>query len=449
MKSNHIIASLVLLYLFGCQAKNDAVSVQKDFEANIIFPLQSEHVHGPAVVALPNGDLLSAWFQGSGERWADDVRIMGARLTKGDTAWSDTFLMADVPGFPDINPMLFLDTQERLWLMWYPVIANQWETSLPMYRISEDYTAPGAPVWAWQDVLFVKPGDKTERGIQPGDRFVEETRQQLQAYEVYFKETLMPTLSDTMQSELLLAWENYKAKIDSLAKGENMLRSGRIRENGEERSATLGYPLSRRIGWQTKNKPLILGERLIVPLYSDGLDCSLFAITDDGGSTWQFSNPVMGGIGIQPAIAIQKDSTLVAYLRDNGPPPQRIQRTESTDRGLTWTIAKDTNLPNPGAGFDMVTLDNGEWLIVYNDTEEGRHDLTVALSDDEGKTWAWEKHLEHDERGEQATASHYPAVIQGKDGRIHTVYSYHHNDRDGGPHKTIKYASFPVSWMKE
>ena len=438
-----------MLYFFGCQPKNDEAGVHKDFEENIIFPLQSEHVHGPTVVELPNGDLLAAWFQGSGERWADDVRIMGARLAKGDTTWSATFLMADVEDFPDINPMLFLDTQERLWLMWYPVIANQWETSLPMYRISEDYTSPGAPVWSWQDVLFVKPGDKTERGIQPGDRFVEATRQQLQEYEVYFKETLMPTLSEEMQSDLLVAWEAYKAKIDSLAQGENMLRSGRIRENGEERSTTLGYPLSRRLGWQTKNKPFILGERLIVPLYSDGLDCSLFAITDDWGETWQFSNPVMGGIGIQPTIAIQKDSTLVAYLRDNGPPPQRMQRTESTDRGLTWTIAEDTDLPNPGAGFDMVTLDNGAWLIVYNDTEDGRHDLTVAISDDEGKTWAWKKHLEHDERGEEATSSHYPAVIQGKDGRIHTVYSYHHNDRDGGPHKTIKYASFPVSWVKE
>lgn len=449
MQRNNLVVSLLLFCLFSCQPKKDADDVQKGFEENIIFPLQAEHVHGPTVVELPNGDLLSAWFQGSGERWADDVKIMGARLAKGDTVWSAPFLMADVEGFPDINPMLFLDTQERLWLMWYPVIANQWETSLPMFRISENYTDPGAPVWAWQDVLFVKPGDKTERGIQPGDRFVEAARQQLEEYEVYFKETLMPGLSEEMQSELLVAWENYKAKIDSLARGENMLRSGRIRENGEERSATLGYPLSRRIGWQTKNKPFILGERLIVPLYSDGLDCSLFAITDDWGETWEFSNPVMGGIGIQPTIALQKDSTLVAYLRDNGPPPQRMQRTESTDRGLTWTIARDTNLPNPGAGFDMVTLDNGEWLIVYNDTEDGRHNLTVAISDDEGETWAWKKQLEHDERGEEATASHYPAVIQGKDRRIYTVYSYHHNDRNGGPHKTIKYASFPASWVKD
>ena len=61
------------------------------FTSNIIFPYQDEHVHGSTIVELPNGDLLSAWFQGSGERWADDVKILGSRLAKGDTAWSKTF----------------------------------------------------------------------------------------------------------------------------------------------------------------------------------------------------------------------------------------------------------------------------------------------------------------------------------------------------------------------
>jgi hypothetical protein len=374
---------------------------------------------------------------------------MGARLSKRDTAWSAPFVMADIPDFPDINPMLFMDAQQRLWLMWYPVLANQWETSIPMYRISTNYNAPGAPEWTWQDVLFVKPGDKTERGIQANDRFVRAVQDQLTTYEQYFKESLLPQLPDTLKEPMLAEWEKYKLKMDSLSKGKNMIKSGRVEENGQTINKELGYPLSIRMGWQTKNKPFILQNRLIVPLYSDGLDCSLFAISDDWGKTWQFSNPVMGGAGIQPTIAITKDSTLVAYLRDNGPPPQRMQRTESRDKGLSWTIAKDDLLPNPGAGFDMVTLQDGSWLMVYNHTEKGRHNLELALSADDGKTWQWRRSLENDTRGKQATASHYPAIIQGADGRIHVVYSFHHNDREGQPHKTIKYASFPADWVKE
>jgi predicted neuraminidase len=446
MKLRYLLAfSLIVAVFAGCK-KNSAVEPEL-FQSSIIFPYQEEHVHGSTIVELPNGDLLSAWFQGSGERWADDVRIMGSRLVKGDTAWSEVFLMADVPGFPDINPIMFMDRQQRLWLMWYPVLANQWETSIPMYRISEQYTAKGAPLWTWQDVLFVKVGDKTERGIQPGDNFVKEVRQQINEYEEYLKTTLLPTVPDSLRGSLLKEWEKYKAKMDSLSKGENMIRGGRIVDGDKTTESPLGYPLTRRLGWQTKNKAVFLGDRMIVPLYSDGFDCSLFAISDDGGKNWIYSNPVLGGAGIQATVVIGKDSSLVAYLRDNGPPPNRMQRTESHDKGLTWSIPKDDILPNPGAGFDAVTLATGEWVMVFNDTEDGRYNLSVAVSEDEGKSWQWKKSIENDTRKEKPTSSHYPSIIVGADGRIHISYSYHRNDIKPG--RSVKYVSFPLSWVKD
>ena len=45
------------------------------FAVQDVFPYEDEHVHGSTLEQLPNGDLLAAWFQGSGERWADDVRL--------------------------------------------------------------------------------------------------------------------------------------------------------------------------------------------------------------------------------------------------------------------------------------------------------------------------------------------------------------------------------------
>jgi predicted neuraminidase len=204
------------------------------------------------------------------------------------------------------------------------------------------------------------------------------------------------------------------------------------------------------MGWQTKNKPFILNnQRLIVPLYSDGFSFSLMAITDNWGKTWQFSEPLVGGGNIQASIVIKKNGDLVTYMRDNGPPPKRLQYAESNDNGFSWSTVKDSELPNPGAGSDAVTLANGNWCLVYNDTEKGRHSLAISISDNEGLSWKWTRHLELDNRGENATSSHYPAVIQGKDGTIHTVYSYHHSDRAGGPHKTIKYAKFNENWVKK
>nr|WP_290932618.1 hypothetical protein [Haliscomenobacter sp.] len=80
----------------------------------LLFPLQDKHVHASSVVYLPNGDLLAVWFYGSGERSADDVKLMGARLGKGKTAWSDPFLMADTPNIPDCNPVLFESGKQTL-----------------------------------------------------------------------------------------------------------------------------------------------------------------------------------------------------------------------------------------------------------------------------------------------------------------------------------------------
>ena len=416
--------------------------------ATEIFPLVRQHVHGSTVVELPNGDLLSAWFQGSGERQADDVAIMGARLRAGEQKWSKPFVMADVPGFPDTNPILFLDTQDRLWLMWYTVIANQWETSLPKYRISENYMKQdGPPKWSWQDVLYVKPGDPAERGIQPGDRFVKSIERQIEEYAKYISKSA--NISEQATRKIVNRW---RAELLGKARGENMIRRGRLLDaTGKSTEKQLGYAYFRRMGWQTKNKAVIVDEnRMIIPLYSDGFSFSLMAITDDGGNAWQFSEPLVGAGNIQPSIAKKTDGTLVAYMRDNGPAPKRLHISSSKDGGLTWSPVRDSELPNPGSGADIVTLRNGHWVLAYNDTENGRHSLAVSISTDEGKTWEYTRHLELDTRSRNiATRSAYPSIIQGHDDTLHVVYSYHHNDRGGAPNKTIKYVQFNQEWVRQ
>ncbi|MEN6334343.1 MAG: exo-alpha-sialidase [Phycisphaerales bacterium] len=410
-----------------------------------IFPRVQQHVHGSTIVELPNGDLLAAWFQGSGERWADDVAILGARRKAGRTAWSEPFVMADVPGFPDINPILFLDSQKRLWLMWYTVIANQWETSLLKYRLSEDYAdQAGTPKWTWQDVLHVKPGDSAERGIQPNDRFVKSIERQIEEYAKYIQET---RASQPLQAAANVGlWRVYGAPLLSKARGQDMVRKGTLRKpSGEESPAELGYPYFSRMGWQTKNKAIVLdGGRLIVPLYSDGFSFSMMAITDDGGLTWQFSEPLVAPGNIQPSIAKKADGALVAYMRDNGPPPQRLHVSTSTDRGLTWSPVRDSKIPNPGSGADIVTLRNGHWVLACNDTEKGRHSLAVSLSTDEGKTWSHTRHLEHSDSEEGAPTGAYPSIIQAADDSLHVVYSYH-----AKAGKTIKHVRFTEAWLME
>jgi predicted neuraminidase len=445
-----VSVSFVILFFLTAAADVSWAGDQKVvYEAAEIFPLVSQHVHGSTIVELPNGDLLAAWFQGSGERWADDVVIMGARRRTGGKNWSKPALYADTPGFPDINPILFLDPRGRLWLMWYTVIANQWETSLLKYRISKNYqTMDGPPEWSWQDVLQVKPGDSTERGIQPNDRFVKSVARQIKEYSKY----VLSQKSNMPKEVVRGIIERWAEDLLSKARGDNMIRPGRLSSGrGGYTEQKMGYPYFRRVGWQTKNKAVIVDKkRIIVPLYSDGFSFSLMAITDDCGATWLFSEPLVGAGNIQPSIAKKADGTLVAYMRDNGPPPKRLQISSSNDKGLTWSGVRDSKLPNPGSGADVVTLRNGHWVLAYNDTERGRYSLAVSISADEGKTWQYTRHLERDLRDIQiATTSSYPAIIQGHDGTLHVVYSYHRNDLNGAPNETIKYVHFNEAWVRQ
>jgi predicted neuraminidase len=163
------------------------------------------------------------------------------------------------------------------------------------------------------------------------------------------------------------------------------------------------------------------------------------AVSDDGGSTWFASEPLIGFGNIQPAVLRRNDGTLVAYMRENGP-RQRIRVCESKDDGLTWGPVGVGDLPNPGSGLDGVRLADGMWLLVYNDTTEGRKSLAVSLSDDEGKTWKWTRHLERHDSG----AYHYPAVIQTRDGSVHCVYSFFVPEG-----KSMKHAVFNTAWVQE
>ena len=135
----------------------------------------------------------------------------------------------------------------------------------------------------------------------------------------------------------------------------------------------------------------------------------------------------------------RKNGTLVAYMRENGP-LKRIRVAESSDDGINWGPVATMDLPNPGSGLDAVCLANGHWVLVYNDATSGRRSLAVSLSDDEGKSWKWTRHLERQESG----SYHYPAVIQAREGAIHVVYSYF-----VGGGQSIKHAAFNEAWLMQ
>jgi len=364
------------------------------YRAELVFPMHPKHNHAPGLVECPNGDLLVSWYRGSGERRADDVAVYGARLPRGSDRWSEPFVMADRPGFPDCNTCMMIDRKGRLWLFWPTILANTWESCLTNYRVSSDYERPGPPRWAHQDIILLKPDDFSAEARRLLDVALKQLGRELTARET--------------------------AAIESIRR-------------------RLGETLYQRLGWQPRCKPTVLPSgRILLPLYTDTFSISIMALSDDEGQTWHASKPLIGFGNIQPTVLRRNDGTLVAYMRENGP-SKRIRVSESSDDGMTWGPVGATDLPNPGSGLDGVRLANGHWVLVYNDTTEGRHRLAVSLSDDEGRTWKWTRHLE-----KHATGSyHYPAVIQGRDGTIHVVYSYF---VAGG--KSMKHVAINEAWIQ-
>jgi arylsulfatase A-like enzyme/predicted neuraminidase len=364
------------------------------FTSELVFPLHPQHNHAPGIAECPNGDLLVSWYRGSGERSADDVAVYGARLAKGEKSWSEAFLLADTPGFPDCNTALFVDPKGKLWLFWPVILANTWSSCLTNYRVTADYPKDGPPKWDWQGMMALKPVD--------------------------------------FEPVMLREFENWK-KLVAGRPLPKVLTDDHVKQ-------LIADKLLSRLGWQPRCKPTVLASgRWLLPLYSDTYSAGLMAISDDEGKTWTASKPLAAFGGIQPAVLQRADGSLVAYMRENGP-LRKVRVAESRDDGLTWGTVGVTDLPNPGSGLDAVRLANGHWLLVSNDTTRGRNSLAVSLSDDEGKTWKWTRHLEKHDAG----SYHYPAVIQAKDGGIHAVYSYF---VAGG--KSMKHARFTEAWVKE
>ncbi len=367
---------------------------QPAYESELLFAKEQIHNHSSMVVELPEGGgLFAVWYRGSGERQADDVQIMYARKPSGGN-WSSPAVLADTPGFPDCNPTVMIDSRRRLWLFWPVILANEWHTALLKYRVSSNYAdASKPPVWdAADDVLFV-PRNFAAKSL------------------AVLEPMRLAATPDSRQAK----WADTV-----MARAKDKYFS--------------------RMGWMPRAHPIELPSgRIILPLYSDGYDYSLMAITDDGGKSWTSSEPIVAFGAIQPSIARKRDGTLVTYMRDNGPPPKRLHVSESKDDGITWSAVRDSDLPNPGSGAEVITLAGGRWALVYNDTEKGRHSLAVAISDDEGMTWKWQRHLEL----EAGNNYGYPSLIQARDGSLHTTYT--HATKAG---KAIKHAHFNLAWVE-
>lgn len=244
-----------------------------------------------------------------------------------------------------------------------------------------------------------------------------------------------PVLTETPKGELQLY---YKIGVNVAGWSGHVITS---KDGGKTWSSSRALPEG-FLG-PIKNRPVWIGKRMICPSSTEDENGWRihFEISDDEGRTWRttgpipaseivetekvkFSNPKQKTIQvIQPTILVHQDGKLQALCRtqNNG----SVATSWSNDNGETWSEITFIDLPNNNSGIDGITLKDGRHLLVYNHyryikgKRKERTPINVAISND-GLHWKAATILEDSPINQYS----YPSVIQGKDGKVHIVYTW-------------------------
>lgn len=406
-------------------------------------------MYGATVVELENGDLVAAFFGGTREK-NPDCNIWTCRKPYGSKEWTKPYKAADgiytkltAAAFSerDLSKFAARDSIIDELLRDKPNVVQQDRFALfreAMLRMGgAREAAPAVPMGDGKNYPWWMAPAKNS-----GKPLVDET---------WRKPCYNPVLFQIPGGDLVLYYK--------IGYGVGDWTGWQVRsKNGGK---TWGKPEALAKGFlgPIKNKPVYINGRIIAPSSTEGNGWKFhFEISDDKGKTWKYVGPVdaeyslptalrKSGIkketgddleagevltekGAQPILCIQpsilqlKDGRLMAIGRTRN---AKLAVTYSSDCGDTWSKVVLSDLPNNNSGTDAVTLADGRQVVVFNDfatlpgTPKGvRTPVSIAVSEDDGKTWKNAVVLEDSPISQYS----YPSIIQGKDGKLHCVYTW-------------------------
>ena len=351
--------------------------------------------HASTIVERKNGDLVAGYFGGTHER-DPDVCIWVNIKKKGSNEWSKPILAAD--------GVLSLDDPNAKYM--------------GLSGLKDDTTpATAGPIGTPDSYDYVT---KTTRLKNVSDRLKR-------------KACWNPVLFEMPNGELWLFfkigttvgdWTGWLTK--SKDGGKTWSKKEPLPYDAEGR-AFLG-PI--------KNKPELINGRLLCPSSTESNGWRFhMEIYDLKAKQWKWipvesteaiktdDNKMHPIDCIQPSILKLKDGCLQVLMRTHN---AHIATSFSSDNGDTWTPVTLLDIENNQSGTDAVTLQDGRHALIYNNfktltlTPKGvRTPCSIALSDD-GTNWQHALTLEDSPIDQYS----YPAIIQGRDGKLHCVYTW-------------------------
>jgi predicted neuraminidase len=228
-----------------------------------------------------------------------------------------------------------------------------------------------------------------------------------------------------------------------------------------------------------RQRLVVAGNQWLLPMYftpSFGItkgaekNYSVVEISTDRGQNWKSCRiPESDGL-VQPDIVQLGSQRFLAFYRSRF--ADWVYRSESAD-GCVWTPPKPTQIPNNNSSVQVELLKNGHLVMAFNNTQAtttrdkpgraGRTPVSIALSEDGGKTWPWVRDIETGQEVPQEPVPEtiaglhltpkevkdfkghlesyeYPSILQTPDGSIHAAYSFRR--------RTVKYVKFQEDWIK-
>lgn len=123
--------------------------------------------HGPALLELPNGDLLCVWFAGSFEGNAD-VHIVCSRLESESGAWTAPVDVSGDPKRSEQNPSLFYGPDGAAWCMYTAQLDRQAGKDNMQFTavVRCQKSTDGGRTWGPYETVFPEEGTFCRQPIQ-------------------------------------------------------------------------------------------------------------------------------------------------------------------------------------------------------------------------------------------------------------------------------------------
>lgn len=368
------------------------------------LPAPTVQCHAANLMPLPDGRLGCVWFGGTQEGVAD-ISIWFSRLTTD--GWSAPARLSDDAERSEQNPILFNAPDGSLWLLHTAQRSGHQDTAIVRWRRSTD----GGANWSEPAQLFPGAG-------------------------LFVRQPVVVTPTHWL------------------------------------------VPI-----FHCRSTP---GVR-----WSGDHDDSAVMVSTDQGRSWS-EHTVPGSLGCvhMNIVAGSQPGEFLAFYRSRW--ADHVYRSVSTDGGLSWSAPQPTELPNNNSSIQVVRLAHGPFAgqlaMVFNavsaaqaterrvslyDEIEGegedadaayaaasagsrsafwgtpRAPMTLALSDDDGRTWPLRVDLEtgdgycmtNNSAAQRNRELSYPSIVQTADGVLHVAYT-HHRQR-------IRHLALSPDWLNQ